>query len=62
MTVTLDDVRRAAELFRAATRELDPQGAGWNLRDLRVAGKRAAGTRGSRHGGASPTVQNPRLR
>jgi integrase len=35
-------VRRAAELFRVATGQLDPQGAGWNLRDLRVAGRRAA--------------------
>jgi integrase/recombinase XerD len=33
--------RRAAELFDAATRELDPQGVGWNLRDLRLAGRLA---------------------
>jgi len=50
--------RRAAELFRAATLELDPQGVGWNLRDLRVAGKRSQTERG----GVSPTVQNARLR
>lgn len=31
--------RRAAELFESATRELDPAGSGWNLRDLRVAGR-----------------------
>jgi len=47
-------VRRAAELFQAATRQTDPRGAGWNLRDLRVAGRRErdagvrAGTRESR--------------
>jgi hypothetical protein len=41
--------RRAAELFGEATGQLDPQGEGWNLRDLRVAGRRA-------RGGASPTV------
>lgn len=40
--------RRAAELFRAATRELDPHGVGWNLRDLRVAGKHAANPRGGK--------------
>jgi integrase len=34
--------RRAAELFRAATGPLDPRGEGWNLRDLRLAGRRAA--------------------
>ena len=34
--------RRAAELFRAATGQLDPRGEGWNLRDLRVSGRRAA--------------------
>ena len=34
--------RRAAELFRAATRQIDARGEGWNLRDLRVAGRRAA--------------------
>ena len=34
--------RRAAELFRSATRQFDPRGEGWNLRDLRVAGRRAA--------------------
>ncbi|MBR7831348.1 hypothetical protein KDK95_33900 [Actinospica sp. MGRD01-02] len=44
-------MRRAAELFRAATSEADPRGVGWNLRDLRLAGKRdraavAAGGRG----------------
>lgn len=33
--------RRAAELFEAAARDLDPAGRGWNLRDLRVAGRRA---------------------
>lgn len=33
-------MRRAAELFRAATSETDPRGVGWNLRDLRLAGKR----------------------
>ncbi|MDH6119629.1 hypothetical protein [Kitasatospora sp. GAS204B] len=30
--------RRAAELFTAATRELDPAGRGWTLRQLRPAG------------------------
>jgi len=35
--------RRAAELFRSATTSLDPAGAGWNLRDLRLAGRRARG-------------------
>ncbi|GAA1966057.1 hypothetical protein GCM10009738_47420 [Kitasatospora viridis] len=35
--------RRAAELFAAATRELDPAGRGWTLRQLRLAG---AGERG----------------
>jgi integrase/recombinase XerD len=44
--------RRAAELFQAATRELDPYGRGWNLRDLRLAGRAArngprTGTRSS---------------
>lgn len=29
--------RRAAELFNTATRDLDPQGRGWPLRDLRRA-------------------------
>lgn len=33
--------RRAAELFRSATTSLDPDGSGWNLRDLRLAGRRA---------------------
>jgi integrase/recombinase XerD len=33
--------RQAAELFLVATRELDPTGRGWNLRDLRVAGRAA---------------------
>lgn len=33
--------RRAAELFQSATMTLNPQGAGWNLRDLRLAGRRA---------------------
>jgi integrase len=32
-------VRRAAELFQAETGRLDPRGGGWNLRDLRVAGR-----------------------
>lgn len=32
--------RRAAELFQAATGEIDPAGRGWNLRDLRLAGRR----------------------
>jgi integrase/recombinase XerD len=41
-------MRRAIELFRGATQDLDPNGIGWNLRDLRVAGKRD-------RGGASPT-------
>jgi len=31
--------RRAAELFTAATKPLDPAGRGWALRDLRQAGK-----------------------
>lgn len=35
--------RRAAELFTAATRPLDPAGHGWTLRHLRLAG-RANGT------------------
>jgi integrase/recombinase XerD len=30
--------RRAAELFTAATRELDPAGRGWTLRQLRHGG------------------------
>jgi integrase len=34
--------RRAAELFQAATSRFDPRGEGWNLRDLRLAGRRAA--------------------
>ena len=29
-------MRRATELFRVATRELDSTGAGWTLRDLRT--------------------------
>lgn len=33
--------RRAAELFQSATSALDPSGRGWNLRDLRVAGRQA---------------------
>ena len=33
--------RRAAELFQSATMTLDPRGAGWNLRDLRLAGRQA---------------------
>jgi integrase/recombinase XerD len=37
--------RRAAELFQAATRGLDPAGHGWNLRDLRVAGRAASAGR-----------------
>jgi len=47
-------VRRAAELFGAATRQTDPRGESWNLRDLRVAGRRerdagaGAGARESR--------------
>lgn len=36
-------MRRATELFRVATRESDPRGAGWTLRDLRTAGKRNRG-------------------
>jgi hypothetical protein len=32
--------RRAAELFRAATRPLDDEGRGWSLRRLRAAGRR----------------------
>ena len=36
-------MRRATELFRVATRELDPSGEGWTLRDLRAAGKRNRG-------------------
>lgn len=48
-------MRRATELFRLSTRELDPRGQGWNLRDLRVAGRRD-------RGGVSPTVQNPPIR
>ena len=32
--------RRAAELFRQATRILDPADRGWNLRDLRLEGRR----------------------
>ena len=58
-------VRRAAELFGEATRPLDPRGAGWNLRDLRVAGRRARGDgvtvdspAAGAQGGVSPTVQN----
>ncbi|MEU4097334.1 hypothetical protein [Streptomyces sp. NPDC026673] len=31
--------RRAAELFTAATRPLDPRGRGWTLRQLRAAGR-----------------------
>ncbi|MCX4747707.1 hypothetical protein OG455_19680 [Kitasatospora sp. NBC_01287] len=37
--------RRAAEIFTAATRELDPAGRGWTLRRLRPA--RAAGAAGA---------------
>ena len=33
--------RRAAELFQSATMTLDPEGNGWNLRELRQAGRRA---------------------
>lgn len=33
--------RRAAELFQSATRPLDSAGRGWNLRDLRLEGRRA---------------------
>jgi integrase/recombinase XerD len=33
--------RRAAELFQQATRVLDPADHGWNLRDLRLEGRRA---------------------
>ena len=36
-------MRRATELFRTLTRASDPRGLGWNLRDLRVAGKRDRG-------------------
>ncbi|MFJ4847726.1 MULTISPECIES: hypothetical protein [unclassified Streptomyces] len=32
--------RRAAEVFTAATRPLDPDGHGWTLRDLRGSGRR----------------------
>lgn len=32
--------RRAAELFQTATREIDPAGTGWTLRDLRLEGRR----------------------
>ncbi|MGW3244163.1 hypothetical protein [Streptomyces sp. NPDC001070] len=32
--------RRAAELFTAATRPLDPDGRGWTLRQLQAAGRR----------------------
>lgn len=32
--------RRAAEVFQQATRELDPADRGWNLRDLRLEGRR----------------------
>jgi integrase/recombinase XerD len=42
-------MRRATELFRVASRELDPHGAGWTLRDLRTAGKR-------NRGGVCPTA------
>ena len=44
--------RRAADLFHAETARLDPRGEGWNLRDLRVAGRRAgdAGARASTSG------------
>jgi integrase/recombinase XerD len=37
--------RRAAELFQSATSGLDPAGRGWNLRDLRVAGRAASAGR-----------------
>ncbi|HWG27839.1 hypothetical protein [Actinospica sp.] len=46
-------MRRATELFRVSTRDVDPRGQGWNLRDLRVAGKRD-------RGGAGPTAQSSR--
>lgn len=42
-------MRRATELFRVTTSEWDPRGQGWNLRDLRVAGRRE-------QSGAIPTV------
>lgn len=35
--------RRAAEIFTAATRPLDPAGRGWTLRQLRAAGKAYVG-------------------
>jgi integrase len=44
--------RRAAELFQQATRILDPADRGWNLRDLRLAGRRA-------RIGARPAVRVP---
>jgi integrase/recombinase XerD len=36
-------MRRATELFRVTTRDLDPRGEGWTLRELRTAGKRDRG-------------------
>jgi integrase/recombinase XerD len=47
--------RRAAELFTAATKPLDPAGRGWTLRDLRQAGRshlrpRPGETPGTRRG------------
>ena len=45
--------RRAAELFRAATRDLDPADQGWNLRDLRIAGKRDRDAARRSHGPAT---------
>jgi integrase/recombinase XerD len=40
--------RRAAELFQQATRVLDAEGRGWNLRDLRLEGRRARTAGGAR--------------
>jgi len=38
--------RRAAEIFTAATRPLDPAGRGWTLHQLRLAGLAGSGARG----------------
>lgn len=46
--------RRAAELFQAATKPLDPDGRGWALRDLRLAAKQIQRTGRSATGAGTP--------
>jgi integrase/recombinase XerD len=45
--------RRAAEIFTAASRPLDPAGQGWTLRQLRRGGRAAASAGGREGGGAA---------